>query len=119
LKDGFLPIAQYVYDEQMYRLAELMREVGVDATLAVNTDCLYLKKGTQHRYHDKYDTNCYDNLGKVQMEPEPKCIRAKMFESLSVDPLDLEVLNPPTVVRRRSFSVIPFMVEAVKELLRR
>ena len=114
LKDGFLPLQQYIYDEQMYRLAKLIDEVGAGNTLAVNVDCVYLKPGTKVSY-PKLDTNTYQNLGKVQVEEHPKSIRARILPSNRVppvvnperlyvpkcpEPVALEQIPEPDVIRR-------------------
>jgi AAA domain len=114
LKDGFLPIQQYIYDEQMYRVATLIREVGEDNAIAVNVDGVYLKPGTVVEYQ-KVDTNTYKNLGRVQVEEKPKRIRARILPSNKVPPvvnhdrlyasktreaIPLEQVPQPTVIQR-------------------
>ena len=128
LKDGFLPIQQYIYDEQMFRLANLVQEVGEENVLAVNVDCVFLKPGTQHGYHKKFNTNTYEHLGKVQLEEQPKRIRARIFPSLKVapavhpdrlyvpkktEPLSLDAPLPPQVIRRVGQERVPGIFDDV------
>ena len=100
LKDGFLPVHQYIYDEQMYRLANLIEEVGEANVSGVNVDCVFLKPGTAHPYHQKYNTNIYENLGRIQVEPERKRIRAPLFCSKELEPVELQEVPAPVVHRR-------------------
>jgi hypothetical protein len=79
------------------RLAKLIKTVGEANVLAVNTECVYLTPGTQHNFTEVYDTNCYENLGKVMEEAYPKSIRGKLYEARHQEPVEfIAVPEPPS-----------------------
>ena len=116
LTDGFLPLQQYVYDEAKFRLAQLITEVGEENVLAVNTDCVYLRPGTKHNFTEVYDTNCYENLGKVMEEACPKSIRGKVYEVKHQEPVELISVRKPTIHRRVGYERFSGVFDPVLDL---